>query len=82
MNKSYAQAKPCKWVVQMELTLGRDLVLNSPHSHGLDLRRGHCPSSSMIGDGSYIHMVSMPWTLEQESWNSQGMNPNCRVMRF
>jgi hypothetical protein len=51
----------------MELTLGHDLVLNSPHSHGLDLRRGHYPSSSMIGDLSYIHMVSMPWTLEQES---------------
>jgi hypothetical protein len=50
----------------MELILRHDLVLNSPYSHGLDLRRGHRPSS-MIGDGSYIHMVSMPWTLVQES---------------
>lgn len=33
MDKSHAYAKQCKWLVQMEPTLGHRLVLESLNSH-------------------------------------------------
>ncbi len=39
MIKSFAQARQCRWLVQMEPTLGHGLVLNSLHSHHLELEK-------------------------------------------
>jgi hypothetical protein len=41
MIKSFAQARQYRWLVQMEPTLDHGLVLNSLHSHDLELEEGH-----------------------------------------
>jgi hypothetical protein len=45
INKSFEQAKQCKWLVKMESILGHGFVLDSLHSHNLDM--GDEPPSSL-----------------------------------
>jgi len=43
INKSHTQARQCKWLMKMELTLSHKLVLDSFHSHDINLEGGHHP---------------------------------------
>jgi hypothetical protein len=45
MDKLPPHAKQCRWLMQIELTFNHKLVLDSLHSHDLDLERNHHPFS-------------------------------------
>jgi hypothetical protein len=77
-NKSHAQSKQCRWLIQMESTLGHGLVLDSLHSHKLNLKKGHHPSSYnifWISPWRLHWMVEMPTIFNWEFQSSQIMSP-------
>jgi hypothetical protein len=43
INKSFAKAKQCMWLLQMGSTLNHELALNSLYSHDLNLGGDHHP---------------------------------------
>ncbi len=74
IDKSHAQSKQCRWLMQMEPTLGHGLVLNSLHSHNLSLERGDHPSPYKIFWTS-PWMAKMPMIFKWEFQSYQVMNP-------
>ncbi len=76
-NKSHAQSKQCRWLIQMEPTLGRGLVLDSLHLHNLNLERGYHPSPHnifWISPWRLHWMAKMPTIFKWEFQSSQVMS--------
>ncbi len=74
MIKSFAQARQCRWLVQMEPTLGHGLVLNSLHSHHLELEKATTFLPIVYYGSLYGDYIEINFFLKTFFWNSWIMN--------